>query len=227
MKRAHVPAGWVVAASLLLVWSAGARADEASCRAAMSKAHEGYLIAVSKAKAKEARGHLPGRHPVRPEVTAGKMERARLKAVQLMQTGCAGVASPSDADPQQCPGLDLEDCLTDIVNGSNAIVEAMQAALLPSGPVCLGAPSCDPDSGLPLCDPANQCFCHGTAEGTVDCVDGFSCATAPPCVSSSECPPGRACYLDTCCGPGGVCGPTTCQPGGPGTATGGLSATVE
>ena len=198
---------------LVLAMAAGALADEVSCRAALSKGHEVYLIAMARAKAKEARGRLPGHTPISPEATAAKIERARQRADIIIQGGCAGVASPDAADPNQCVGLDFTDCLADLVTQSDAIVDGMQAALLPPGPVCLEDPVCD-EKGLPQCDPDNGCFCHATVEGGVDCINQFDCGTAQPCSSSSaECPPGQACYVNTCCGfP--VCGPAQCQPGG-------------
>lgn len=227
MKSARYFVGGAVTAAMLLASAAGAFADEASCRAAMSKAHEGYVIAVAKAKAKEARGRLPWRHPVRPEVTAAKIERARLKADQTIQAGCTGIASPDAADPNKCAGLDFADCLTEIVSQSDGTVGAMQAALLPQGPICLDNPICDEKDGLPLCDPDNGCFCHATTEGTVACVNEFSCENPQSCVFAGDCPPGDECFINTCCGPLGICGPAQCQPGGTAGATGARSATAE
>jgi hypothetical protein len=227
MKPAQYIVGWAAMTAILLASTAGVHADEVSCRAALSKAHEGYLIAVAKARAKEARGQLPGRNPIRPEVTAAKIEKARQKADRTIQAGCVGIPSPDAADPNKCIGLDFDDCLTEIVTESNTRVDAMQSALLPQGPVCLENPVCDQKNGLPLCDPDNGCFCHATTEGIVECVNEFSCENPQTCFVAADCPPGHECFVNTCCGPFGICGPVQCQPGGTGGPGGPGSATPQ
>jgi len=199
-----------------------ASADELSCKKALNKAGTKYLIVVSKAKAAEARGRLPGRKPVSPGVTAAKIASALEKAKAIVATGCAGIPDASSVDPDLCPGAtDFDSCMNDFSAGANAVVDEMQAGLVPQGPVCLDNPTCL-KGPLPVCDEAKGCYCHGTAEGEVKCIDPFLCATAEPCSTSLDCPPGKACYIGTCCGQA-VCGPTTCQGGQPITG-GGLTS---
>lgn len=190
-----------------------ASADELSCKKALNKAGTKYLVAVSKAKAAEARGKLPGKKLVPPAVTAQKIAAALEKAKEIVARGCAGIPDPSTVDPNLCPGAaNFDDCMNDFGARADAIVDELQAALLPQGPICLDEPNCFKRS-LPVCDEANRCFCHATIEGEVNCANEVACATAEPCSTSLDCPSGQACYVNTCCGLP-VCGPVDCQPGG-------------
>lgn len=198
-----------------------ASADELSCKKALNKAGTKYLVAVSKAKAAEARGRLPGRKPVPPGVTAMKIGKALDKAKAIIAAGCVGILDPSTVDPNLCPGSgNFDDCMDDFSARADAIVDELQTALLPQGPICLDDPNCLKGS-LPICDEANGCFCHATIEGDVNCANTFACAAAQPCSTSLDCPSGQACYVNTCCGPP-VCGPADCQPGGQPIGGGGL-----
>ena len=217
MTLARSIVGLGVAIGLSLGWTTSAGADAETCKFALSRGHEKYLIAVSKAKAKAAKSLLPGKNPVSPAETAAKIDRELQKARLLIQAGCSGVASPEDADPLQCQGQDFDACIDDLAAEANTIVADIENTLLPDGPLCIDNPSCGAE-GLPLCDPENQCFCHGTIEGDAKCASTFSCASAQPCSSSTECPPDHACYVNTCCGASGVCGTTLCQSGGGGSA---------
>jgi hypothetical protein len=219
-------AGWGLAMGLVLAWSSMARADLATCRQALSKAHQKYQLAVSKAKRKEILAKMPGGKAVTAEETAAALARAEQKADRLIQAGCQGVDAPSDADPFLCPGLTggasaFDQCLDEQVTETNERADALENKILPGGPICVENPTCD-SKGLPACDPQKECFCHETAEDGVDCINFFSCETAQPCNSSSECPPDHACYVDTCCGASGVCAPALCRAGGSGGSSEGL-----
>ena len=218
MTLARSIVGLGVTLGLVLGWTTSAGADAETCKFALSRGHEKYLIAVSKVKAKAAKSLLPGKNPVSPAETAAKIDRELQKARQLIQAGCSGVASPADADPLQCPNQpNFDACIDDLAAEADAIVADIENTLLPDGPLCIDNPFCGAE-GLPLCNPENQCFCHGTIEGEVKCVSAFSCEGLQPCSSSSECPLDHACYVNTCCGASGVCGTTLCQPGGGGSA---------
>ena len=224
MKPEQSPVCWGLTAGLLLAWSTNvAVADVASCRAALFRAHQAYVSDITKAKAKEARGRLTGR-PVANGVTAGKIIAARSKADRLISAGCGDVPTPQEADPNICPGkTDFHECLGDFVVKADAITKSVETKVLRD---CSSSPTCG-DDGLPQCVSEDNCYCHETAEGGVDCIGWFACEGAQQCYSSSECPPGNACYVNTCCLPFGVCGPTACDPGGGTALEGRVSSTPE
>ncbi len=213
MKLLQLTGSLGLALAFILGSSQGATADLSTCKRALTKAQESYLVAVAKAKAKEAKGRMPGQKFVPASITAARIAKALEKSRLIIQTGCAGVTSPNDADPNLCPTLDFDACLADSAARADVIADDSIAAVFPPAPLCIDEPppTCEKDP-LPICEHDNGCTCHTTAEGAVDCINGFACATAQPCTSSVECPPGAACYMNTCCGPGGVCGRSTCEP---------------
>ena len=212
MKLARWIAAGGLAAGLLLAWTPIAEADQESCQRSVNKAQEKLLTGIAKIKAKETKSVLPGKKPMTPEEVAERIGRERQKAQARVQAGCAGVA-PTDVDPFLCPGLSFEECVNEYSTEVEALVEDLASTLLPEGGLCVDNPTCEKDA-MPLCNVQSQCFCNGTTEGTVACIDAIDCATAQPCTSSSECPLNQACYVNTCCDPGGgVCGPIDCQRG--------------
>ncbi|MFQ5513484.1 MAG: hypothetical protein ACE5FG_03535 [Myxococcota bacterium] len=221
MRRGGLLAGLV--ASVLLMAPAGdAGGSLKTCKRALSSGQQRYFLGVLKARTREILGKFPGAKPVPPQETAERIAKARLKAKAMIDSGCAGIANPTDADPRQCPGLTFDQCFNAFTATADAIVDAMESQVLPDGPLCLENPVCG-ETGLPVCDASRGCNCHQTAEGNAGCVSEFLCADAQPCASSLDCLPTQACYIGTCCGPGGVCGPTTCGAAG----TGGGAAAGE